>query len=292
MIDKEFDHEYFNSEAGELSFTVEPAGMTGTITMPKTSVVAGDNFQLKVYLNNLDPKNSYHNISVDLVSDFFHENINQDGLFSPGKVSVLEKVYKAPIVAEQTNFLINLSGKYFTSSGEELNITDTVALEVLPINQTMVIYHRINKDELYTGENLTVKVYLQNYIESSFFNISVWDSFPNNFQVLQGLTEDVISIHSMEDKEVYIYMLRVPDDYNKSEFIIRSEFDLPSPHFAGFASTNVSVLQRNITEPIENTTTTDGSGDYRPPSETEEEKGFLTKVIEWFGDFFKTLFGG
>ena len=307
------DHSFTHED--EKSFTVKTDTITPKISLSKDKMRSGEPITIGLYLYNEDKQLPFVNIDGWFGAGFFNDTYRIEALRAGGSDNPVFKTYRPPKVENQTNHVVQASGTFTTQAGEEKEFYTQKELIIIPKNQSIILLHDADKEEVERGDNLTVAVTTENIADSGSSHVTVYDEYPEGLEKIFGNSEADAYIYGGEAKEMYVYQLHIPSHYPEDTITLKGTL-LKKGVKVTTQVTEVEVTGNITRAPPEdddpaqesgdgesgttddqaqqgNETTTgqdEPEEDNRDPYDETKEDGVLKKVVNAIADFFEGLF--
>ncbi|MBD3209543.1 hypothetical protein GF367_03950 [Candidatus Woesearchaeota archaeon] len=304
-------NDYHFSDRQKGSFTIKTDTITPTIVLSKSKMRSGEPITIGIYLHNEDNVLPFFNIDGWAGAAFFNETIAMDRLSPSAHENPVFKVYRPPAVQNQTTHTVEVSGTFTTQDGERNLFYTQESFTILPENQSIILGQTTSTDELARGEEVTVMIDAENIADSGSSYVEAVEDYDDDLEQTFGDTSGSTYLYGGESRQLYVYKLRVPYDYTKSNFTITSTLTAKGQPVTALTAT-ITVTdpveelaplpppQEDATPPANDSSDTPPDADednnlpekevITDPDEAEERQGILSRVINGIADFFADFF--
>ncbi|MFP4524101.1 MAG: hypothetical protein ACLFO2_02155 [Candidatus Woesearchaeota archaeon] len=299
----------------EKSFSVKTDTITPKISLSKDKMRSGEPITMGLYLYNEDKQLPFVNVDGWFGAGFFNDTYNITTIDAGGSDNPVFKTYRPPEVKNQTTHTVQAAGTFTTQAGEEKEFYTQKELIVIPENQSIILLHEADKDEVERGGNVTVTVTVENIADSGSSHVTVYEDYPKSLEKIFGNTEAETYLYGGEAKEMYVYQVRVPEYYPEDTLtlngtMLKKGVKVTTQVTEVDVTGNITQAPPKDDEPAQegsdgesgttddpaqqgNETTTgqdEAEGDNRDPYDEPEKDGVLKKVVNAIADFFEGLF--
>ncbi len=130
-----------------------------------------------------------------------------------GKIEKLFfKRFRAPKVQEPTEYKLTATSEYFLSSEKSSSSTETT-ITILPENSSLIPSHETTLKEG-TENTYIIKLYLENFEESEFYNIKIKDTIVSGEKTISTQEKEIPKIKSSQRMLVSTYEAAINDTNN------------------------------------------------------------------------------
>lgn len=267
--------------------SVGTAKLEPRFTFSKTGnkIRSGQSATLRTYLKNTDEQTNYANIVATLVSDLLKrtEKITAKSVAAGADQLVGEFTITAPAVNTTTNKVFTFAGNYSTKDGEQFVFSKTLTISVQPDTRRFAVTHALNTTTPHPGDAVKMIVKVKNTAGKYLF-VDVYDTFSEVIPLISGTSQAKLSLDSEQERQVYIYEFKIPEDYVGDLVITTHVFEEEE-------GTEEETIALTVTEkPPEETqqeietnddASTEGSG-----GDIVEKKSFFRKAWDWMVNLF------
>jgi uncharacterized repeat protein (TIGR01451 family) len=319
-LEVEVNEQHIESNAYN-TYTVKTKTITPKIVLSKTKMRSGEPITIGVYLTNEDASIAFYQIAGWVGSDFFNQSFTLETLPKSKEENVIFRSYTPPITENAImSHDIELSGSFITHNGEQSNFYTKKTITVIPKNLSILITQATDKKALKRGEEVTITVDVENIADSGSNFVKARDLYDEKLERSFGSSEGETFLYPGEERELYLYKLRIPYTYTSQNFSIISELTANGQAITT-TSTTITVTdplepgtlppeQEPVNEPItttpNNEQATEQNGNNtlpvnqsqptdQPSQENnnpygEEKPGVLKKILLGIADFFANFF--
>lgn len=282
------------SETTNLSLSATLKPLEVILSVLETSVSEGSSFRVAFSVKNPNKNIGFRNIKAGVRSEIFPELGAAITDLMPGKTQTLivNDTLTAPFIGEKKTYDIEAHGTYESTTNEKLNFSQKATLTVTPVSQIITITQEADKQEVLSGENVTLTIKIINNNQQAI-QVNVSDKYSDGVSLIGGkATEPLLSFDSAGTKQAYTYKLHVPLDYKQSELAITTFASIPAKDYALNKTLTLKIKGAPPKEGGENKSSEQKTPETPQTEEKKDEKqGFFEKVINGISGFFKRLLG-
>jgi uncharacterized repeat protein (TIGR01451 family) len=175
----------------------------------------GDRLVFTGILENVNTVTTFKTISGTLrAPGLFPDQTFSHEAFPPQKVlNEAEGTAFMPTVDAPKTFVITLDGEYATPGGEVFTFSAEKSITVNPIKQIVDVTRTVTPAK--PGQNITVTVSLKN-IYGQYITYNTHEIYDPALVRASGVTYSEGSLDRDGSKDLYIYQLEIPANYNQS----------------------------------------------------------------------------
>jgi uncharacterized repeat protein (TIGR01451 family) len=282
------------SETTNLSLSATLKPLEIILSVLETSVSEGSSFRVAFSVKNPNKNIGFRNIKAGLRSEIFPELGAAITDLMPGKTQTLivNDTLTAPFLDEKKIYDIEAYGTYESTTNEKLNFSKKATLTVTPVSQVITITQGADKQEVLTGENVTLTIKIINNNQQAI-QVNVSDKYSDGVSLIGGkAAEPSLSFDSAGTKQAYTYKLHVPLDYKQSELAITTFASIPAKDYA-LNKTLTLKIKGAPQKAVEENKSSEQKTPETPQAEEkkDEKQGFFEKLINGISGFFKRLLG-
>jgi uncharacterized repeat protein (TIGR01451 family) len=282
------------SETINLSVVATLKPIEPILSVLEASVSEGSSFRVAFSVRNSNKNIGFRNIKVGVRSKIFPDLRAELTELMPGKAQnlIVNDTLTTPFTGEKKTYDIEAYGTYESTTSEKLNFSQKATLTVTPVSQVIAITQEADKQEVLTGENVTLTVKITNNNQQNI-QVDAYDNYPEGVSLVGGKTsEPLIIFDSAGAKQAYTYKLHIPLWYNQSELAITTFASIPAKDYALNKTITLKIKSAPPKEVGENKSSEQKTPETSQTEKKEDEKqGFFEKLINGISDFFKRLFG-
>lgn len=245
-------------------------------------------------------KEEIKDVKIRVESDLFG-NLEQTKSIASGAVyEVFKKKLTSPYLEQDKKYNVMVSGSYISSSGRTYSFEKSAQLKVTAQPQIIDIIRELNKEEFYPGEEISTTIKIRNKKSITVNEVDVSDAFPKEVRSsLSGnVTGSLESLGPNEEKALYSYSLKVPEDYAKDEieFTTTLNAKLEGQLVILKKIGNITVLKGENQNKTQETTSVEGAISNESsqenktgqmPQQEVKKENFFTKITNWIKNLFK-----
>lgn len=281
-------------------FKVEEKGLKAELQLNKDAVIPGEALELTLVLENTNKNLRYRDISFEIESDLFDQAMDLDSLDSNLEKRFQVQQFTSPIIEKDETYVFTGILKYKGASDYEFTKEIEKKLEVTGSGELIKLTQTVNpKTAVKPGTEILVTVNLENLKDQSFDKVNVFEQYPRQIELISGDTSKTISLSNNENKNAYIYKLKIPKLYKQDEFNITSTAILSEIGYNKAITTTVTVdVPEDIFAEKEQEVVPDDTKEAIPEvivnkkTKDNEDNGFFGNLISSIEDFFVGIFGG
>jgi uncharacterized repeat protein (TIGR01451 family) len=247
----------------------------------RASYKPGDRLIFTGILENVNTVTTFKTISGTLSAPgLFSDQTFTHEAFPPQKVlNEVEATAVMPHVDKSETFTITFAGEYATPGGEVYSFSVDKAITVNPVKEIVTVTRTVTPAQ--PGKNITVTVALKN-IYGQYITYNTHESYDPLLVRVGGITYSEGSLDRDGSKELYIYQLEIPANYNKT-FNLTTEVLVKGEDPVKFTTT-IPLGADTQEKPV---------APSQAPQDTEEKTTVDKKELGFFAsiwDFFVNLF--
>lgn len=179
---------------------------------------SGQQYQLKVYVQNLNPFAAISDVKISTATGFgYIPDYALDSIEAGKQELVVDKKYYAPIVLTTTGVPLYVNVTYKSGSDTHTK-SHKDSISVVPVKD-LVIKHATSKDTVYSGEDLFMTVSVQNQRKTGINNVLVKDKIPPELAVF-GAASATVDIGKDSTIAAYTYRIKAPRVSQETSFKI------------------------------------------------------------------------
>ncbi len=240
-------------ETKEYNLSVTLPDLIYDLSSTKSSVLEGNPYTITLSIEN--PANiPFIEVVANVQSSLFEDKSLTWGIITPGdKVTLLEEVFRAPNVKNNTKYNIRLNGLYKT----------------------------VNNANPVAGEEIQISVGVENIGEKPG-TVTLEELIPEDFELVAGLTNRVLQLSVGQELNFYTYRLKIPLEIMPGVYTIKTLLK----HETG---DNYRYLNITVNSPeMEQEVAVDlGLGNSATQNTSKKEsKGFFSTIVNFFKDLF------
>ncbi len=297
------------SWSGDSSFSVKNDKVTPNIVFSKSKVRSGEPVTIGLYLRNEDDDISYFSLSGVFHSDFFTIPFSFDKITPSQTLNPVLRPFRVPEVSQQTVFPLVVNGSFISASGENFSFSTKESIIVLPENQSVILYHPLDRKVVNRSGVLTVSVSAENIADKGSVVVSAFDVLPPGSEVVFGKSSAEVSLLGGEKRQLYVYKLLIPSDFRLDSFVLSHVLSIndliinysdnvsvvgdliipvvnSSLNVSVDSSSNSSTSPSNISSSVSSSASSSSNRDFFP----EENDDFVVRIINAVVSFFAGLF--
>lgn len=246
-----------------------------TIQLSKSTFTEGEASTIRFYLENEDI-NSFSNIKSSMSSGLFIDSEKELSKILTGQKLLIKEIsFPAP---ENGNYDILFEGTYESKNHELFSFEAKKSVKVIENKDPIIITQIINQTSAQPGNHVKVNIKLKNQ-KTNYLFLKSEDTFSTPAKTI-GKTSAELTLEGNKEEEVYLYEVVIPETNN---FVITTVVNVDGVIYSANRTIVVTepfiVEQENIVEDI--------IEDQEITISKTENKGFFSKVWNWFVDFFK-----
>ncbi len=270
---------------------VEATLLKPEIRVTSEELRSGQEYTVRLLLDNLEGETLYKRISAKLISPGLRKQYGLERIVAGEAPVVGELVLNAPRVVNETTLTYTFEGTYESVNREKFNFSETLTVDVIPVETPYLVIHRGNATSVSPGGTIAVTVTVRNKLDR-YATIHVTENLPSGALVSAGSRENEMSLNEGEEREAYEYHVTVPGSYDSHEFVITTKvFDQQGGEFYEFDYILPVVGIPEPSEPVvEQNQTNETAPEPEPAPPPEEKPGFFRRVLDGIIGFFEKLF--
>jgi hypothetical protein len=181
------------------------------MSLSEEYVLPGDEYTLKIILNNLNDETYIKNIEFDIESELFSPiHATFPRINAKERAVIFEKKFRMPQISTNKTHEFKIEGTAVTEFGDPLRFSDSAEFEGFTSENILKVWHELDKTEVTAGESVFVSVYLKNLMDESI-SVSLKDSWPYEFEKNRfDVSQRVLNMAPKEKRMVYKYELTAP----------------------------------------------------------------------------------
>ena len=293
-------------------------GFNAGLLFSRKSISLGADNTLVLTLRNDHSSLNFRNIDVTITSDLFNYSTNVENIAPRNSLRVVDQRINPPQLKENKEYTAEAVVVFTNEAGQRETLTLSDSFRVLGNDTLLRINRKVSPQRVQAGDEIIVEVSLNNLVGNSFSNVVVEDSFSQDVILVTGRKSVSYLIGAGEQKDAYLYKIRIPDKPYSDELIIKTTATIPSLDYVLESSTRV-VVEGEIFEdlapppsqddgdvigdsPQEGDSPGDDSpgdvpqeGDSPSPGDTQSgsdssDENFLRRLVKGIENFFTNLF--
>lgn len=293
----ELDDELFTAKNSH-ALSIDATTLTPKLRLVDNSVEGGTKVRLVAELQNMDDFQKLRDITGEVSGPLLPTQIKvADAILEEEHLEkYVDEYLTTPITNTRLEYKFWFNGTYKLVSEEQNEFSTSAILTINPAGgDHFEITIDTTEDIIARGENMTIKAFLKNLKDYSAFKVDVFDELPEGIKVIAGTNKNIIDLDGQEKKQVYLYMIKVPEDYLDSTFSIKTKIKFQEYTLEQTKDITVIVpVKDNITDNTTQINTTDDNSTTTPDDTTvivtPKKEGFFTRVINALSDFFDKIF--
>ncbi len=182
------------------------------------SVKSSASYPVYIAIKN-EGKSQIKNVSFKAESGLFDNVAGSKNMAAGSTYKVLDKTLTAPYLENEKKYNIKVSGSYRSSSGRVYTFEKSAPVTVEATPKIVEIIKEFNKDGVKPGEEIKVKVRIQNLKGKIIDDVDISDVFPKTIRssLVGNVTSSFEELKSNQGINAYSYSVVVPKDYKEEE---------------------------------------------------------------------------
>ena len=296
------------------SYAVKTDTVTPSIVVSKTKTRSGEPLTIGFYLKNEDEAKPFINIRGWAGSDFFNQTFSEESLAPGDEKNIIFRPYELPKTENETvDHLIAISGTFQTQNGEVQSFYTEKTITVIPKNMSILLTKTVEPASLKRGEEATITVSVENLADSASNYVQASEDYDEKLEKSFGSDQAETFLYPGEDRQLYVYRLRVPYDYTKKNFTVTTILtakgqaitkstktitvtdplepqEVPATQEPAPQDNTTAEQQEPTTTPDEKPPATSDNNDGPQQEPQEPRQGLLSRFVNGIADFFAGFF--
>lgn len=201
---------------------VSDKGIEVRTNLDDIDIESGQERTLRIWLQNLNPAIALKNIFVSADGGgLLYLPDSFIGLLSPNEHSkIVETRFFAPRVNATTGNTIRVNVSYLTEFGQNFSKNFEITSTIEKINE-VTITKTASKQELESGEDITVTVKVKNPRKTRLNSVSVSEEIPPDFSVF-GATSAIMTLALGDEQTAYTYVITAPRIKREASYLLNT----------------------------------------------------------------------
>lgn len=259
---------------------IQPLEVRFLLSKADAKLLSGEPLTLRVYAKNTYD-HSFSNIKGDVSGDVVSGSVFAEKIVTNEEKLLKEFRFTAPDVTAQTNKDIMLQGSYKSTSDELFTFEKKLTVTITPKTDAFLITQKLNVSEPKAGDIVKMTTSVKNSAQPYSF-VTIKDTLP--FDVFSGKSDAEISLDANQERQVYVYEFKIPEDFSENNFTITTSIrtgDLANEK-------SLVVVLKETTNELPSDSQSD-SLEITHESEVEQkQEGMFTRAWNWLKGFFSS----
>jgi uncharacterized repeat protein (TIGR01451 family) len=177
-------------------------------------------------IQNANPDISYYDVSVSFNTSFFNASDAHLDTIGPDEfVTLFDEYLETPLIIDKDKRIpVTLNISYATDRGERFNQTYEEEVFIAAVDPLSVSYD-FDESKINSQEDVRVEVQIENKRFINIQNVTVTDTLPDDFTLLNGTATRSMPLNKDSDTTVYTYLFKAPvveDDDDPKTYTIKT----------------------------------------------------------------------